>query len=222
MRADRDRRAVLRRRTDPVAARRSARCCAGFMPRPEIVTNPAMLYIAIGILGATVMPHNLYLHSADRPDPRVRPRRRRASARRSSTRRSTARVALMLALFVNAAILILAAAAFHVDRADRRGRDPGRLSAACADAGRGRGEHAVRGGAARLGAELDGHRDAGGAGGDGGVPPPPAPAVAAAADHARLAIVPAVIVAAIYGESGTAQAAGAEPGRAVASSCRSR
>ena len=37
---------------------------AGFMPSPEIVTNPAMLYIAIGIIGATVMPHNLYLHSA--------------------------------------------------------------------------------------------------------------------------------------------------------------
>ena len=37
---------------------------AGFVPQPEIVTNPAMLYIAIGILGATVMPHNLYLHSA--------------------------------------------------------------------------------------------------------------------------------------------------------------
>ena len=36
----------------------------GFLPSPEIVTNPAMLYIAIGIIGATVMPHNLYLHSA--------------------------------------------------------------------------------------------------------------------------------------------------------------
>ena len=40
------------------------RCCAGFVPTTEIVTNPAMLYIAIGILGATVMPHNLYLHSS--------------------------------------------------------------------------------------------------------------------------------------------------------------
>jgi manganese transport protein len=36
----------------------------GFIPRPEIITNPAMLYVAIGILGATVMPHNLYLHSS--------------------------------------------------------------------------------------------------------------------------------------------------------------
>ena len=37
---------------------------AGFVPKAEVVTNPTMLYIAIGILGATVMPHNLYLHSA--------------------------------------------------------------------------------------------------------------------------------------------------------------
>ena len=46
------------------AARRWPRCCSGFMPSTEIVTNPEMLYIAIGIIGATVMPHNLYLHSS--------------------------------------------------------------------------------------------------------------------------------------------------------------
>ena len=86
---------------------------AGFVPSTEIVTNPAMLYVAIGILGATVMPHNLYLHSAivqtrdfDRDDAGKR------EAVRYATLDST--VALMLALFINAAILILAASTFHV------------------------------------------------------------------------------------------------------------
>jgi manganese transport protein len=85
---------------------------AGFVPRAEILTNPAMLYIAIGILGATVMPHNLYLHSATvqtRDYPRTEAGKR--DAVRWATLDST--IALTLALFVNAAILILAAAAFH-------------------------------------------------------------------------------------------------------------
>ena len=85
---------------------------AGFAPSPQILTNPAMLYIAIGIIGATVMPHNLYLHSAavqTRAYPRT-PEGRRDAAK-WATIDST--VALSLALFVNAAILILAAAAFH-------------------------------------------------------------------------------------------------------------
>ena len=84
----------------------------GFVPSPEIVTNPAALYLAIGIIGATVMPHNLYLHSAivqTRAYPRTQAGRREAL--RFAVTDST--VALMLALFVNAAILILAAAAFH-------------------------------------------------------------------------------------------------------------
>jgi len=85
---------------------------AGFVPRAEVLTNPAMLYIAIGILGATVMPHNLYLHSAAVQtrafDPTPAGKR---DAAKWATIDST--VALMLALFVNAAILILAAAAFH-------------------------------------------------------------------------------------------------------------
>ncbi len=85
---------------------------AGLLPSSQIVTNPMMLYVAIGILGATVMPHNLYLHSSlvqtrafDRTD------RGKREAIRLATIDST--VALGLALFVNAAILILAAAAFH-------------------------------------------------------------------------------------------------------------
>jgi manganese transport protein len=84
----------------------------GLMPTPEIVKNPAALYIAIGIIGATVMPHNLYLHSAivqTRAFPRTE------SGRHSAIRWAVAdsTIALMLALFVNAAILIVAAAVFH-------------------------------------------------------------------------------------------------------------
>lgn len=85
---------------------------AGFVPRPEIIRNPAMLYISLGILGATVMPHNLYLHSSI-----VQTRRfgyslceLRDSIKLAYT---DSTIALMLALFVNAAILILAAAAFY-------------------------------------------------------------------------------------------------------------
>lgn len=83
-----------------------------FLPKSEILTNPAMLYIAIGIIGATVMPHNLYLHSSivqTRAYPRTEPGRR--DAIRWATTDST--IALMLALFVNASILIVAAEAFH-------------------------------------------------------------------------------------------------------------
>ena len=84
----------------------------GLVPRPEIVTNPLMLYVAIGILGATVMPHNLYLHSSivqTRAFPQDEPGKR--SAIKFATIDST--LALFLAFFVNAAILVTAAAAFH-------------------------------------------------------------------------------------------------------------
>jgi manganese transport protein len=84
----------------------------GFIPRTEILRNPDMLYIAIGILGATVMPHNLYLHSSI-----VQTRKygdtydnRREAIRFASI---DSAVALMFALFINAAILIMAAAVFH-------------------------------------------------------------------------------------------------------------
>ena len=91
----------------PVAA-----LVAGFVPSPEIVTNPAMLYIAIGIIGATVMPHNLYLHSSI---VQTRNFEQDDTGRRSAIRWATAdsTIALMLALFVNAAILIVAAAVFN-------------------------------------------------------------------------------------------------------------
>ena len=84
----------------------------GFLPTSEIVRNPAALYIAIGIIGATVMPHNLYLHSSivqTRAYPRTEEGRR--GAIRFAVADST--IALMLALFVNAAILIMAASVFH-------------------------------------------------------------------------------------------------------------
>jgi manganese transport protein len=84
----------------------------GFIPSPEVVTNPEMLYIAIGILGATVMPHNLYLHSAIVQTRKIEPTE---SGKRDAIRYATAdsTIALMLALFINAAILIVAAAVFH-------------------------------------------------------------------------------------------------------------
>ena len=84
----------------------------GLIPLPAIVTNPAMLYIAIGILGATVMPHNLYLHSAI-VQTRDYPRNDagRTMAIRYATADST--IALFFAFLINAAILIVAAAAFH-------------------------------------------------------------------------------------------------------------
>lgn len=84
----------------------------GFVPSVEIVNNPEMLYIALGILGATVMPHNLYLHSAI---VQTRKYEETPLGKRSAIRFATidSTVALMLALFVNAAILILSAAAFH-------------------------------------------------------------------------------------------------------------
>jgi manganese transport protein len=84
----------------------------GFVPSSEIFTNSEMLYIAIGIIGATVMPHNLYLHSSivqTRAYPRTDEGRR--DAIKWATIDST--IALMLALFINAAILVVAAATFY-------------------------------------------------------------------------------------------------------------
>lgn len=91
----------------PVAA-----VMSGFIPSPEIVTNPEMLYIAIGIIGATVMPHNLYLHSSI---VQTRNFEKTDSGKRNAIRWATtdSTIALMLALFVNAGILIVAAAVFN-------------------------------------------------------------------------------------------------------------
>ncbi|WNJ93497.1 Nramp family divalent metal transporter [Bosea sp. 685] len=84
----------------------------GFAPTTQIVTNPEMLYLALGILGATVMPHNLYLHSGivqTRAYGESLPEKRQAL--KYATIDST--VALTFALLINAAILILAAATFN-------------------------------------------------------------------------------------------------------------
>src|SRR4029453_18684440 len=84
----------------------------GFLPRFEIIKNTEMLYVAIGILGATVMPHNLYLHSSivqTRKYERTPPGK--AEAIRFATIDST--VALMFALFINGAILVVSAATFY-------------------------------------------------------------------------------------------------------------
>lgn len=84
----------------------------GFVPTTQTIANPAMLYLSIGILGATVMPHNLYLHSS------IVQTRQVADddhSRRDALRLSTldAILSLSLAFLVNAAILTLAASAFH-------------------------------------------------------------------------------------------------------------
>ncbi|HET9830299.1 MAG TPA: Nramp family divalent metal transporter [Vicinamibacterales bacterium] len=84
----------------------------GFVPRGDIVRNPEMLYIAIGILGATVMPHNLYLHSSI---VQTRKYRDTYEGKQEAIRFATidSSGALMFALFINAAILVMAAAVFH-------------------------------------------------------------------------------------------------------------
>ena len=85
---------------------------AGYIPRTDVLSNPDMLYLALGILGATVMPHNLYLHSAVVQTRAIQPG---TGARRQAIRMGTidSTVALSLALLVNSAILILAAATFN-------------------------------------------------------------------------------------------------------------
>lgn len=84
----------------------------GFTPSPAILMNPGMLYVSIGIIGATVMPHNLYLHSSI---VQTRIYEQTAAGKREAIKFATidSTVALMFALFINGAILVLAAAVFH-------------------------------------------------------------------------------------------------------------
>jgi manganese transport protein len=93
-------------RPDVAAATRA------LIPSSQMVTNPVMLYLALGILGATVMPHNLYLHSSI-----VQTRRyeETSGGKREAVRYATidSTVALLMALFINSAIVILAASVFH-------------------------------------------------------------------------------------------------------------
>src|SRR5436309_1133541 len=85
---------------------------AGFVPGPRVLANQEMLYVSIGILGATVMPHNLYLHSSI---VQTRKFEQTRSGRREAIKFATidSTLALMFALFINAAILIVSAAVFH-------------------------------------------------------------------------------------------------------------
>ena len=152
----------------------------GFIPRAEILRNREMLYIAIGILGATVMPHNLYLHSSI-----VQTRafgsstRDRREAVRYAIFDST--LALGFALFINAAILVLGAAAFHT-----RGLHN---VAEIADAYKllspvlGASQHALCVRAARLWPELHADRHAGRPDRDGGLSRHSAEALASPADY---------------------------------------
>jgi manganese transport protein len=91
---------------DPLAV------ASGFVPTPAILEDAGMLYIAIGILGATVMPHNLYLHSSI---VQTRKYTDEVASRREAIRFASldSTVALMSALFINSAILVMAAAVFH-------------------------------------------------------------------------------------------------------------
>lgn len=84
----------------------------GFVPTAQIVTDPDMLYIAMGILGATVMPHNLYLHSSI---VQTRKYELNTAGKREAIKFATidSTFALMFALFINAAILIVSAAVFY-------------------------------------------------------------------------------------------------------------
>ncbi len=85
---------------------------AGILPQKQVVTDPAMLYIGIGILGATVMPHNLYLHSSI---VQTRNYERTNEGKKEAIKFATidSSVSLFLAFFINASILIVAAATFH-------------------------------------------------------------------------------------------------------------
>src|SRR5437667_438744 len=89
-----------------------AAVAGGFLPTPSILADPDKLYIAIGILGATVMPHNLYLHSSVVQTRRYEetPAGKRVAVRYAFL---DSTIALTCALFINAAILVVAAATFH-------------------------------------------------------------------------------------------------------------
>lgn len=85
---------------------------SGLVPQKEVISNPSMLYIAIGILGATVMPHNLYLHSSI---VQTRNYERNHEGKKEAIKFDTidSSVSLFIAFFINATILIVAAATFH-------------------------------------------------------------------------------------------------------------
>ena len=156
----------------------------GFAPTTDIVTNPEMLYLSLGILGATVMPHNLYLHSGV-----VQTRRygdtlpERSEAIKLATLDST--IALMFALLINASILILGGRDLQQDRQDRCGGTRAGAFVPGAAAGFGDRADAVRHRALVLRAQFDGDRHAVGPDRHGRLPGYPPAALAAAAGDPR-------------------------------------
>jgi manganese transport protein len=177
---------------------------AGCLPSPQIVTNPAMLYVAIGILGATVMPHNLYLHSSI---VQTRCFEETPEGRRGAIRFATidSTVALLFALLINASILIVAASAFHArghtDIAEIQ--DAHRMLAPLLGAGAASvvfavallasGQNSAVTGTLAGQIVMEGFLDI------------QLPAWLRRLITRLIAIVPAVIVTALYGESGTAK-----------------
>ena len=139
----------------------------GFAPTADILRNREMLYLALGILGATVMPHNLYLHSGL---VQTRGYGDTIAEKREAITLATidSSIALCLALVINASILILAAATFHRAGQDRRRRTRSGALVSGAAARLDAGADIVCGRTSVLRAELDHHGDAVGPDRDGG------------------------------------------------------
>ncbi len=125
-----------------------------FVPSPQIIRDPGMLYIAIGILGATVMPHNLYLHSAL---VQTRNFERTPQGKREAIRFGTidSTIALTLALFVNAAILVVSAATFFRSGHNQVAEIHDAYKLLSPLLGVGGRKHGLRPGAARVRPEFD-------------------------------------------------------------------
>ena len=181
------------------------------VPSPSIVTNRAMLYIAIGILGATVMPHNLYLHSSIVQSRRYK---RTPEGKREAIHMANmdSALALMIALFVNAAILIVAAAVFfrsgHFEVAAIQ--DAYKLLSPLVGATW--ASSLFRDCTAGERPELVDYGNAGRAGSDGGLCTHPRFAVAAAADYAFAGDYPDHHRGGIDGRRRNREAADSEPG----------
>jgi Mn2+ and Fe2+ transporters of the NRAMP family len=162
-----------------------------------------MLYVSIGILGATVMPHNLYLHSSI---VQTRKFEQTPEGRREAIKFATidSSAALMFALFINAAILILRRP-LSIGPASGCSRDSRCVQVAQPVTGCWRSEHTVCRRVARVRAKLDSYRHACRPDSDGRFSQHPNYAVVASADHATIAIVPAIVVIGLFGEGKTTE-----------------
>jgi manganese transport protein len=122
---------IVRSRPDVAAV------LGGFVPTRQVVQDSSMLYLALGILGATVMPHNLYLHSSI---VQTRKYEENATGKREAVRYAfvDSTIALTFALFINASILVVAAATFHSPATPRWRRSRTRTSCSRRSSARGR------------------------------------------------------------------------------------